>query len=483
MEQSNPPSAEDAPDLHQPSEEDALGLYPPLPEDDSPLAEDVVEWNEELPLPLTETTLDIIFTFLHGSSLQNCKLVNSIWYHYINSRVWKYRCNRRELRKSLDQNVRKGRYVHNPMLYVDLPICGFVSNTTSNKLAVRSFASTPLAHSRICIVDVSDYSFWVCQDAFTTVSQEALYDEFMLGLSEELLVCRIVLKYDKKYVTDAQSYEHIGELEMKKRTLSLEYLQVWSLITHRKIHQEYIIGLESIEMSKSHEAPHILVVFTVFYMEVWNCQGENIVKTRVPLPGNFFMSSSFVFPHIMMSSFVEDETRHTIQVWKLLDDHNGVQLKVDVYDREHFFCDKKTAIRNHITHMKYVDNHFLMSTIVDLPGQDGNNPGLCLRSFGNDGQLLQEVHLSDYSPHEFVNINTFEDRIFVEVDDDLLVIGLKAKDLGVKSINPIPYEKLANFSLLAQPMLGLVEVGEARMVDELGGQLLRICKVNFWREY
>ena len=108
-----------------------------------------------LPLPIPETCLDLVFTFLEGLSLHNCKQVSKVWYYYIKTRIWRYSCNVKELKKSLEQNVRKGKLLHMPALYIDVPINGFVSNTTSNKILVRSFAATPLSLSQVCLLDVS----------------------------------------------------------------------------------------------------------------------------------------------------------------------------------------------------------------------------------------------------------------------------------------------------------------------------------------
>ena len=68
------------------------------------------------------------------------------------------------------------------------------------------------------------------------------------------------------------------------------------------------------------------------------------------------MSSSFVYPHIMLSSFVTDENRHS--VWEL--SPNAIEKKIDVPNIDYFFRDGKTALLPTVTHMKYIHNYFMM---------------------------------------------------------------------------------------------------------------------------
>ena len=417
-----------------------------------------------------------------------CKQVNSSWYIYIMTRIWKLPCNVKILRNTLERNIRTPKLSYLPVQYVDLPIVGYVSATSSSKIAVRSYANTELSKSSVCIIDVSRSSYWILPNLFTAVKHDALYEEFFVTLTEDFVVVRVVLELEE-ITREAKSYDvGSGEYKKRKRQLSVENLQMFSLCSQRKVADETFVGLESIDASKTIHNSNFLVIYTIFYIEIWklDLEDDTIGRRQISLKGEDYIRSSFVYPHIMLENFVPDEARghYTIQVWKLTESCTHVDHIVNVRDKDNFFHDNNRALRQPITSMKYVDSFFIVSTILQLPGQDGNNPCLGVRTFDNNGQVLQQVFLLDYNPHEFVEFLVYDDRLYAEVDVDLLIFSDKSHKYGVKNPNPIVYEKYDHLSFVSTPMIRLEEVGEARIQTFNGGyELLRLSTVNFWKRH
>ena len=437
-----------------------------------------------LPLGLTEVSLDLIFTKLEGGSLSACKLVSRAWYHYIQGRIWGYQVNIRELKKTLEKNIRIPKYLHVPNVYVDLPITGYVSGTTTNKVAVRSYARTSLAVSSICVYDVSTQEFWNIPHLFpAALRAQSLHEEFMLTLSERYIIVRVTLAHEV-YV-DAWSPNSEDVKVKRKRRLALDNVQIFSLESHIKIHDENMVGLETIGVSRIEDNSHLIVFFRYQCIDIFDCSVEwAIIRRQINIDPHIFMHSDFEYPNILLKAFVDEERRHTIKVWDIEVEEPEVKLKVDVVDIDHFFCDGKTALRDPITEIKYIRNFFLTCTIITLPGQDGNNSAMAFRTYSNQGQILQQVYFLDANPHDYVKFHCFGERVLAEIDCDLWVFKGNKDDLGKRSSKEPEFTKYNNLPLVCHPMIGMVQTTEARTVDFWGGfQLLRLCSINFWKRH
>ena len=463
---------------------------------DLPLVSELsVESEEEdnlelLPLRnIPEVALDKIFCFLNGGSLSKAKLVNKTWHWYINSRIWRFPCNVRVLRRSLEQNVRAPNFTYLPNSYIDLPITGYASQCTSNKVCITSYANTPLAASRVCIYDVSQSSFWMVNNLFPyQLRKEAKYQGFLLTLTEDLLVVRILLQTEEYVEDDARSQDTSTASRKRKRRLSHENVHVLSLLTQTTIANETMLGLEYCCGSKTEEHSSILVFFQVQLIQVWDCSNiNNIRRTQILLEPNIYTKGSFSYPHIVLEAIVlrevfgREQSFKIIKVWELGDKGSGISLIVDCKDRDQFFHDNKTILRDIITELRYFNNFFLTSSVVEIPGQNGNNSSLAIRSFSKDGQLLTNCFFTEYSPHDFVYFHSFGDRIYAEIDSDLWIYKKTKTNLGMKSTEAPEFEKYDHVSLMSHPMIREREVSEARVVAFWGGyQLLRLTTINFW---
>ena len=432
------------------------------------MADKATHFNE-----LPELVKDRIFSYLGGASLHICRQVCSEWDDYIVDRVWNVKSNKKGLDKQLELNWRNGTGVSS-LEYVTVGD-GFratVDCYSSENVALRTRMGTPLTLSTIKIYNVLNKTTWTVPNPFQLVESKAQFSCYKLALSDHILGIRVLLKTE----------------------IHLENVQVFSLESRSKLVDEDIPLLKEIQTSKTKQGSKIMLVYTKAFIELWNFANDAFLqKCSVSTENTFFTEGSFTFPHVLQLLDFPDTDTTSIRVWKIdqtLQDPKTpsnepmtLEGKVNVCNMDRFFhFENGEFVKFPVEEIVYLGNAFLVCCQVPLPGGPKGCTMLCFRICDDNGLIMKEYPLLQFSPDAFIKISIFEQRLICTVDRTVLIYNDDIKNLCDKSFKKsIEFQTIADIPGNTELLIRKTQAQTVQLVTFFGGiQMLRLRTRDFW---
>ena len=420
--------------------------------------------------------------------------------------IWGVKMNVNRLQENLEDNWRKLKFTLAVETYVDLDIRGYVEAASSKQVAVRSYVTNDLSRSKIVVYDVSSNVAIELKDAFQFVKDRAEHQEFGLVLSDNLVAVRVPVRAEES-LTDAWSKDtdtsgmkslqaccddniEIIAMETKssfnasadkkeqsdpKYQIQTQNLQVFSTFTGRKMLDEDIHGLDHFDVSRTSENPEFLVLFGL-HTEILKFADDNLLcRIRIEMDNALFSIGRFSHPHIILTSNIPPQRRSRVTVWKMVDKLPSVQTKIEIPDVVNYFhARNRQIVKFAICEVNYFNYFLCAGRITEVEGRRRSRR-LVVRVFSDDGLFLHEYKLStEYNPHGYIKFLTFKQRLFIEVENDVLVYQDDLDNVANPQ-TPLIFNKMEDVVFVTDLMVNNIEGYEVRMHGfHLGYQMLRI---------
>ena len=404
--------------------------------------------------PVTNLPLEVlveIFVCLQGRSLQNARLVSTIWNNFILDHIWLCKMSVKKLEKSLERNWREAEYHEETPLYYDLPFTNCrIEDASSQFVAIKNRCRN-LRNTRIAIFSLEDRSFWQIPVPFRSVFKKAQSNDFHLSLSNKFVAIRVPLK----------------------PTGNCQNLQVYSLENRNKVICEYIQGLYQVELSRTDYHPELIVLFTKTAVLLWSVKENKITKTYIEAEYSQFVSTCFINGFVVNSIYFEQADLTKIMVWEI--DPIGVQITIRarIEDLYNFFHKNKKRVHFHVNEITWIADTYVVACIIpNAPGLV-NTSSLCVRVVKETGEILKEVKFLECFIDSEMSYFIYNQRLIISIEHQNYILQGNIKDL-IKNTD-LHFQPIKHLPGRCPLMINKVVANASTIVNFWGGyQMLKI---------